>query len=393
MTRFARHTLPCLASLLCTPACLLGPKTVGGDEDIGITSTGAASEDTLVATTNATTADPHGDEVVVCWEDLIPYAIAPTAEGDVFALATDTEATSYSLARVDDVGELWMIELELGRPDVITVTSDGRLAIGGAEVGADTSEARLWMLEDDGALAAEVELDPVFSSVVAVEENAGTLWTLTEAWGDGPQWSADPHADLRRHAADGDVELTLPFDDSAHGLAVGPGGEAYVAIDNFVEHPGMLLRIEPDGTTAWTAPLPFSPTSKTIIRMRPGGGVLVGNEDFPDVDVMTFDADGNDVASFTAAGASPSGLLVPLDIDDMAEEITLARETGPDELLVERRDGAGAILWTLARTFPTVTQVRVRAVESLATQTVIAGRMLMGSGLPPQGFIRFVDEP
>lgn len=399
MRRFARRTiLGSLTSLLLpASACLLGPKSVGGDEELGTTSIGGASEDTFVATTNATGADPHGDEVVVCWEDLFPYALAPTAEGDVFALASGVQTDGpIVLARVDDVGELWMIEPTWGRSDTLTVTEAGQLVIGGATAddyfSPTKSEARLWLVADDGSLLSETVVDgTVFSNVAMVAEGGGALWTLTEVWGDETGWSPDLRADLRRHDPDGTTVLTVPFEVSARGLAVGPGGEAYVAVQNFEGDPGLLHRVGLDGAIEWTSPLPFSPHIPTIVRPRPGGGVVVAHQDWPDVHVVAVDDGGLEVASFTAAGASPHRLDVPLDV---GAGIILSHGVDPDGLRVERRDETGAVQWSVSRSFPMVpplTEVNVRVVTSLPSQVVLAGGLQPGPGGVAQGFIRFID--
>lgn len=392
-----------------TLACVLDPKVVGGnDPSTGTSGTGSSSESTSVDTTAATTeGDPFLEEAALSWDQLIPYAAAQGPDGDILALLTppwDTPAGPWYISRFDESGEQWIHEFPWGFPEVLTVTQAGLIAVGGGLIQPNPYqiEARLWLLNADGSLEFERAIGPEYSWVMGIGSDGGMLWTTTEhrATGGGPPI----HAELRRHAPNGEVVETLTFDNGNGELAetsqvaVGSDGHAYVASARVIDDLGQLHRIAPDGSVVWSTPLGLGsawtgPSFRTKLLTGSGPGVLLV-DDSDDAMVHRFTTDGSSEVSFPIAATD---LCDDAKFASTTDVVVCVSGKDPETLVIKAWNHDGTEAWTMFRELSGASVVDVTGVVALPDDRLVVVGALNTSSPPDlqsiDGFMRMISIP
>lgn len=391
-----------------TLACVLDPEVVGGNDPPAGSSGADSSDPTSPSpTADSTGGDPHPEELAVTWDSLVPYAATRGPDGDVLALLTPAGVSPegpWTISRLDESGEQWMVGLAGGYPEVLTTTGAGLIAVGGALFqSADplALEAHLWLLDGDGTLQAEQALGSDFSTVIGIGEGGGMLWTTTEYRGAGGGFPI--HAELRRHAPDGEVVETLTFDDGsgelagASQVAVGPDGHAYVASSR-VDVLGQLHRVAPDGTLMWSTPLELGsawagPSFNTRLFDWAGQEVLLVDNGSDDLVAHGFTTDGASAASFSIADPTR---YRNARFTSTSDGIACAYGIEPSTLVIEAWHHDGTAAWTTSRELPGTTVADVTGVVALPDAVAVVGAL--NTETPPtvegiEGFVRFVPIP
>jgi hypothetical protein len=395
MRRLPLCTLPLFTTALLAlgAGCDLDPESVG-DESTG-TSTGSTSDDD--SGTNDTTAGDlvttgddggadGGVEVSSEHEGTTFRRLARTPDGVALTLGFREAYSGSTLYYWDPWSETQTSTWDFRYFEAIEADAEGNFVAGGWQrPDADPlgMEAYLFLLllADDGSFAEhEVVLAGGSSFVAEVAIGGDMLWTLT-AEGTDPD---DPRTGvLRRHGAEGAVELTHPLLAPSTTLAVDVEGFAYSIAEG--DSP-QLHRVTPEGAVAWS--LPVEVTGSQDLHARPGEpGVVIVSEVEGGRHVQELDGDGVTLHEFLVPAMASE--LAPAS--DVGDAILLAHPLSPDSYIVEARSIDGTQLWSATRSVPDASAVQVGDVLEIPGGAVVVGQAERDAS--EFSFIRFIDAP